>query len=153
MHETSWYPCFPRLIECYSKSTERRTVQDRTIMLTRGPHLLFFPLRVTFYLFYNYDYCIANNFQERWWTFFSEFKIKKNKVCWGFSWNLALGLISENKKILCKLYKFPCFFFSCMRYIFIFYNYNYCIANNLQERILFLWKGLKKTLSIVDNLL
>jgi hypothetical protein len=95
---------------------------------------------VTFYLFYNYDYCIANNFQERWWTFFSEFKIIIKKVCWGFSWNLALGLISENKKILCKLYKFPCFFFSCMCYIFIFYNYNYCIANNLQERILFLWK-------------
>jgi hypothetical protein len=53
------------------------------------------------FTFYNYDYCIANNLQQRWWTFFSPFKITKNKV----SWNLVLGLISENKKILCKLYK------------------------------------------------
>jgi len=61
---------------------------------------LFF-LYVFPFTFYNYDYCIANNLQQRWWTFFSPFKITKNKV----SWNLVLGLISENKKILCKLYK------------------------------------------------
>jgi hypothetical protein len=34
-------------------------------------------------------------------------------------------------------------FFPCMCYIFVFYNYNYCIANNLQEIIFFLWKRLE----------
>jgi hypothetical protein len=52
---------YTALIDYYGKSTER-------IMLTRGPFtsfLAFLPPRVTFYLFYNYDYCIANNLQEK----------------------------------------------------------------------------------------
>ena len=63
------------------------------------------------FTFNNYDYCIANTLQEIWWTFFSELssiienpvQIIQNPAL--SSWNLALGLISENKKILCKLYK------------------------------------------------
>jgi len=126
-------------VNCKVKSTERRTVQGKTTtedlnnvnawdpvvasttkLALQVPaqylpiyaweiSLLFFLYgRVTFY---NYDYCIANNFQERWWTFFSELSsIKENPVQIIqnpalSSWNLALGLISENKKIMCKLYK------------------------------------------------